>query len=199
MKLLVIAGLPATGKSTLAKKLSAALNFPILEKDEIKEKMFDTIGFADRRQKRALDDAANAILLHCAEPFLQSGGSLIMVNNFDSDNAKALQALLDRYDCRCVTVFLGGDPDVLWRRYVERDKRRTRHQGHTFIDRYPPLEGDDVNATMPREYFAERFEHLGMGEISIRAPRIDVDATYPERTDVDALIAQVRALFESEE
>ena len=199
MKLLIIAGLPATGKSTLAKKLGAAFDLPILEKDEIKEEMFDTIGYRNLTEKRALDNAANAILLRCAEPLLQKGCSLLLVNNFDREGTAALQAMIDRCSCRCVTVFLGGDPDVLWQRYVARDKKRTRHQGHTFIDRYPPLEGDDVNASMTREYFAERFERLGMGDFKLSGARIDIDATYPERTDVDALIAQVRALFESEE
>lgn len=197
-KLLIIAGLPATGKTTLSRKLAEAFDLPILEKDEIKEEMFDTIGFADRTQKRALDNAANAILLRCAEPILQKGGSLLMVNNFDSEGGKALQAMIDRCGCKCVTVFLGGDPDVLWQRYVERDRKRSRHMGHTFIDRYPPQEGDDIYATMPREYFAERFERLGMGELKISGARIDVDATYPDFSNVDALVEQIRALFEKE-
>ena len=37
MNLIIIAGMPATGKSTLAKKLSDALDFAILEKYEIKD------------------------------------------------------------------------------------------------------------------------------------------------------------------
>ncbi len=188
MKLIIVAGLPATGKTTLAKKLSAALGMPILEKDEIKEEMFDTLGYADLAGKRALNKAAGAILLRCAESILQKGYPLIMVNNFDREESKALGQMLDRVGCDCMTVFLGGDPDVLWARYVERDKRRARHQGHSFIDRYPPKEGDNVNVTMPRAYFAEHFEQSGMSELRVAGSRLDLDATDPDTIDVDALI-----------
>ena len=199
MKLVIVAGLPATGKSTLAKKIGSALGLPVLEKDEIKEELFDTVGYADLREKRALDNAAGAILLRCAEPLLQNGCSLLIVNNFDSAGKKALEEMILRVGCQCVTVFLGGDPDVLWQRYVERDKKRLRHMGHTFIDRYPPKDGDDIYATMPREYFAERFERQGMGDFELSGARIDLDATDPASIDVDALIIKVRKLIETKE
>ena len=67
MKLIIIAGMPATGKSTLARALSENFSFPVLEKDDIKEEMFDTVGYRDLTEKRALDVAANAILLRCTE------------------------------------------------------------------------------------------------------------------------------------
>jgi predicted kinase len=197
MKLLIVAGLPATGKSTIAKKLGVALGLPILEKDEIKEELFDTVGYADLAQKRALDNAACAILLRCAEPLLQSGYSLILVNNFNAEENKSLREVVDRCGCQCITVFLSGDPDVLWKRYVERDKNRTRHMGHTFIDRYPPKEGDDIYATMPREYFAERFERQGMGDFNALGESIVLDATDPATIDVNALIAKVRELIKN--
>ena len=73
MNLIIIAGMPATGKSTLARSLSEAFSFPILEKDDIKEEMFDTVGYRDLAEKRALDVAANAILLRCSEAVLSKG------------------------------------------------------------------------------------------------------------------------------
>ena len=41
MDLIIIAGMPASGKSTYARKLSRALGYPIIEKDNIKEQLFD--------------------------------------------------------------------------------------------------------------------------------------------------------------
>ena len=192
MDLIIIAGMPATGKSTLAKKLSDALGLAILEKDEIKDEMFDTIGFKDRKEKRALDVAANAILLRCTENLLDKGNSLIIVNNFDSDMSDRVQDMIDKAGCNCITVFLNGDPEVLYKRYVARDARHSRHMGHTFIDRYPPLEGDDVNRSMTREYFRDRFENHGMADFKLKGKRIDLDATHPEQIDVEKLISDIK-------
>ncbi|MBQ4050305.1 MAG: ATP-binding protein [Oscillospiraceae bacterium] len=195
MRLIIIAGMPATGKSTLARRLSEAFGFPILEKDDIKEEMFDTIGYRDLTEKRALDVAANAILLRCAGAVLSKGQPLIVVNNFDSAMSGRVQDMIDRSGCRCVTVFLNGDPDVLYKRYVARDAKKVRHPGHTFIDRYPPLEGDDLDRSMTREYFADRFEKHGMADFRLDGRRIDLDATYPEKIDTDGLIKDIRDYF----
>ena len=192
MNLIIIAGMPATGKSTIAKKIAAELCLPILEKDDIKEELFDTVGYKDLAEKRMLDTAATAILLRCTEEVLKSGQSLIIVNNFESNMRDKVQAMIDRCDCSSVTVFLGGDPEVLYARYIERDKKRSRHMGHTFIDRYPPLPEDDVTRSMTREYFRDRFENSGMADFKLDGARIDVDATYPEKTDVGALVEMIK-------
>lgn len=196
MNLIIIAGLPATGKSTLAGKLSAAFGYPVLEKDDLKEELFDTLGYADLVAKRKLDLAANAVLLRAVEALLARDTSLIVVNNFDSNMSARVQQMIDRCGARAVTVFLNGDPDVLYARYVARDRRGVRHQGHTFIDRYPPLPGDDTTRSMTREYFADRFEKNGMADFQLSGARIDVDATDPEKTDVEKLIAEIRELLE---
>ena len=192
MNLIIIAGMPATGKSTIAKKIAKELSLPILEKDDIKEELFDTVGYKDLTEKRMLDKAATAVLLRCTEEVLKSGQSLIIVNNFESNMRDKVQAMIDRCNCSSVMVFLGGDPEVLYARYVERDKKHMRHQGHTFIDRYPPLPEDDVDRSMTREYFRDRFENSGMADFKLDGARIDVDATYPERTDVAALVEMIK-------
>lgn len=198
MQLIIIAGMPAAGKSTVARKVSQAFGYPILEKDDIKEELFDTVGYRDLTEKRMLDTAATAVLMRCAEAVLKTGTSLILVNNFESTRSGEVQAMIDRCGCRSLTVFLGGDADVLHARYVERDKKGVRHLGHTFIDRYPPLPGDELGKPMTREYFADRFEKQGMADFKISGPRIEVDATYPENVDIDGLIAKIRSAFEEE-
>lgn len=194
--LVIIAGMPATGKSTITKKIAGKLGLPILEKDDLKEELFDTVGYKDLAEKRMLDRAATAVLLRATRSVLESGQSLIIVNNFESNMRDTVQKLIDSSGCASVMVFLDGDPEVLYARYVERDKKRSRHQGHTFIDRYPPLPGDDVDRSMTREYFRDRFENSGMADFKIGGARIEVDATYPEKTDVDALVGAIKEALE---
>ena len=196
MDLIIVAGLPATGKTTLAKKIASRLHLPVLEKDEIKEELFDTVGFDGREGRLTLDRAANAILLRCADALLAGGNSLIMVNNFDRDAAGRVQELIVRTGCRCVLVFLGGDGDVLHQRYVDRDLRKARHPGHAAILRYPIRPGDPPPQQVTRQYFYQRYEQSGMGEFSLDVPRVDVDATYPDAVDPDAVVRQIRAALE---
>ena len=72
MDLIIVAGMPATGKTTLAKKLAAALGVPMLEKDEIKEEMYKILGYSGLEDRRIDDIVSNNILLRCAENILRN-------------------------------------------------------------------------------------------------------------------------------
>lgn len=196
--LIIIAGMPASGKTTAASALGKIFGYPILEKDALKEELFDTIGFTCYEEKRRLDPAAAAVLLRCADTFLDNGISLILVNNFRTDMQENVQKMIDRHNCACVTVFFGGNGDVLYQRYVERDLKQVRHPGHVVQDHYPLHEGEQAMYTMTREEFAEKFEKLGMADFRISGPRIDVDATYPEKIDIAALAESIQTALEQE-
>ena len=148
MKMIVLTGMPASGKSTLAAKLSKAFQFPVLEKDAMKEELFDILGFSCYAEKRKMDHAANAVLLRCAERFMQGGTSVILDNNFDTESAARLSGLVEQYGCNIVTIFLGGKADVFYERYVERDNKHMRHLGHVLQDHFPPREGDCLEYTI---------------------------------------------------
>ena len=192
MKLIILAGMPATGKSTIAKMLQKEFGFPILEKDGIKEQLFDTIGFECYAEKRQLDVAANAVLLRIMEDMMKADTSIIVDNNFDPASAEKLNALLEKYSPSCVTVFLNGDTQVLYERYVERDSKHLRHLGHGMQTHYPPHEGESTEFHMTREGFDERFLKLKMDKLSWGGKQIFLDATYPEKIDVNALKKEIR-------
>ena len=195
MNVIVLAGMLASGKSTLSKHISNAFSYPVLEKDGIKEEIFDTVGFKCYTEKRNCDHAANAVLLHVLEAVLKSGGSAILDNNFDVQSAARLDALLERYGANCITVFLGGETEAFYQRYVERDRLHLRHPGHVVQERYPLAEGDSPDHTMSREEFDEKFVKRGMTDIKIRGHRIDIDATYPEKIDIVGIIEQIKGLL----
>ena len=196
MNIIIVAGMPASGKTTFVNKLSKALGYPVLEKDAIKEELFDVIGFQNYEQKRLMDVAATAALLRCADSLLSGNQSLILVNNFRSDVAPTVEAMLEKHNCGCIFLFFGGTGDVFYERYVQRDLVPTRHLGHVLQDRYPPQPGDPLTYTMTREEFARKFEQLGMNEFKIsRGTRIDIDATYPAQIDTEGIIEQIRSLL----
>ena len=195
MKIIVLTGMPASGKSTLAKKLSEKFNMPILEKDALKEELFDTLGFECYAEKRKLDIAANAVLLKSVESLLEQNVPMIIDNNFDTASQERFVEILNKYNCTAITLFLGGNTDAFYKRYVERDNAHARHLGHVLQEHYPPHEGDSLDYTMTREEFSEKFEKRGMNQFSAPGYRIDIDATEPALIDVDALIQKVEVLF----
>lgn len=195
MNLIILAGMPATGKSTVAASLSKAFGYPILEKDNIKEGLFDTLGFENYPRKRALDHAANEVLLRVLEAMLKAGTSLIVDNNFDTASAEKLCALLETYNPNCATIFLKGDPQVLYQRYAERDNLHKRHLGHVLQDHYPPREGDSLYYTMTPEEFDEKFFKRGMAQFRCPGERIDVDMSDFSKVSLDDLCAQVKELL----
>ena len=196
MNLIILAGMPATGKSTVAASLSTAFGYPILEKDNIKEGLFDTLGFENYGQKRALDHAANDVLLRVLEAMLKADNSLIVDNNFDTASTEKLCALLEAYQPNCVTIFLRGDPQVLYERYALRDNLHKRHLGHVLQDHYPPREGDSLYYTMTPEEFDEKFFKRGMAQFKCPGERIDVDMTDFSKVSLAALCGQVKELLE---
>lgn len=195
MYIIVLAGMPASGKSTVARALSEAFALPVLEKDALKEAIFDTMGFSNYAEKRKTDHAANAVLLRCTKALLENNQSAILDNNFDTVSSKVLDELVRSYECKCITVFFSGDNDVFYRRYVERDQKKLRHLGHVLQDRYPPLPGDPLEHDMTRDEFREKFESRGIDQFQCSGERIEVDATDPAKIDVDALIEKIRGLI----
>ena len=70
LTLIAITGLPASGKSTLARELARRLRAPVLAKDSIKEPLLDVLGHGDRAHSRRLSDASFAVLFALAREML---------------------------------------------------------------------------------------------------------------------------------
>lgn len=199
MRLIIIAGMPASGKSTVARELSARIGYPVIEKDELKETLFDTLGFSCYSEKRHLDVVATELLLRVSDQLFRSDTSHIIVNNFRSDKVEPLRKLIDKYSPAVAPVFFGGDSDVFYRRYVDRDNRGERHLGHVLQLRYPPLDSDPKTHTMTRSEFYEKFEALGMDDFDIGIPKICVDATDPSSINIDDLLSEINKTLEYQE
>ena len=95
MYCILIAGLPAAGKGTLARELSRRLGLPMFSKDDIKELLYDTVGFRGRAEKVALGVGAMEAMYYAAGQVMTRGGSVILENNFENASLPGLRALLD--------------------------------------------------------------------------------------------------------
>ena len=77
--------MPASGKSTIAVRISESLGIPMLSKDSIKEVLFDDLGFHSRAEKVQLGTAAMHILYYAAAQLMKVGKPFILENNFNQE------------------------------------------------------------------------------------------------------------------
>src|ERR1700759_2711367 len=93
--LMIILGSPASGKTTLARRLGRQLGVSCLCKDDVKEALFDVLGVADRSGSRRQSDASFAALLRLAQTQLEAGLSCIVEGNWRPEHAGGLVAETD--------------------------------------------------------------------------------------------------------
>lgn len=189
---ILVAGVPATGKGRMAQELSQRLGLPWLSKDAIKEKLYDTVGFRCRAEKVALGEGALEALYYAAGQLLQAGVSCILENNFEEVSKPGLLALLERCQCQAVTVFLTGEPEALYRRFLQRDRSPQRHRGHVVNTQYPERPGGEPLPPPPSlEAFTQAWRARGMADFTVPGPRVLVDTTDFSTVDYDAIARQV--------
>ena len=143
--LIVITGLPGSGKTTLARQLAKAHRVALLAKDDIKEPLLEVLkGTVD--DSRRVSDAAFRVLFTQAQQLLLAGCDLIIEGNFRaSEHAAALGALTGAGALRRVQI-LCRVPEPL-RQAALLARARIQHPGHEPLQqaRYAP-ECDDFLA-----------------------------------------------------
>ena len=138
-RLIIVSGLPCTGKSTLGRYLAHELGLPILHKDAIKERLFDELGWSNRAWSKRLSQASNALLLDFVEASLSAGISLVAESNFGRENTSRLNDLLTHYKAQAVQIHCTAAPEVVFERFQQRVIRQERHPGHVDAEYLPEL------------------------------------------------------------
>ena len=128
MRWIIVTGLPATGKSTLARQLAAHFGLPLLAKDAFKERLLDAAGAVDAARSRELSDQSFVQLFAHLATLAQPGMDAVLEGNFRAGVHEApLQALptaqVAQILCRC------AEPLRLARIASRRDDP-ARHPGH---------------------------------------------------------------------
>src|SRR6185503_9635379 len=68
MTYVIVSGLPASGKSTLARRLAPLLSLPVLDKDDILEALFSSLGVGDAAWRAKLSRSADDTFARIAPP-----------------------------------------------------------------------------------------------------------------------------------
>lgn len=185
MNLIIINGLPATGKTTIAKSLSKQLKVSAIAKDTIKEFLFDTLGIKDREWSRTLGMVSSDFLYVLADALLADKQSIILESAFEKRFAQPqLETLIHKHNPAVIEIYCTTEQSIRRKRFVERNQTGRRHIGHVDHENY--LDDNDVE---PIEKFAPL--ELSIGEC------IKIDTTSFRDKDVKKVIAVVEEALNS--
>ncbi len=133
--LIIVSGLPGTGKTTLAKKIANEFGFVMVSMDEIKEVMWNTMGhefdfeFADKVGKTVFE-----LLFHFVDLALFKGASLVIEAHFHPElNNDRFNKLKEKYFIKLIQVYCDCDTEILKNRFSERMKKDSYHKGHKHV------------------------------------------------------------------
>lgn len=135
-QVIIVTGHLAALKSTVAKRLASDLSAICLNKDDLKETLGDTIGFTNREENLKLSFATYMLLRRLMRCVLAADDLVVLESNFRKNEYEALKADAKEQGVRFVTLFMTGDPDVLYERYLDRQPHR--HPVHTSTGTIPP-------------------------------------------------------------
>jgi predicted kinase len=173
--LLLVHGLPATGKTTLAKWLARQLGWPAIYKDEIKEILFDHVGWKDRAWSSQLGGATIEVLYYVMDMQLGAGVSCLAECNFKPERASPrIRELAARTNARCIQVLCKADGMTRLKRF----QARARHPGHS---------DGEISGSFTDAWRAET-----LAPLDVPGPLIEVDTSDLARVDYEAMLAQIR-------
>lgn len=173
-------GLPCSGKTTLARRISSEFQLPLFEKDEIKEQLFDCLGWGDIPWSRKLSKASKEMLFYILQEETKMGRSIIIECNFVAQfDSPRIQEIAKLFPFTPIQVLCWAQGDELIHRFTHRTG--TRHPGHN----------DQVLVDeLKNELMKGKADPLDIGGELIEIDTTDIDAI-----DYDLLFQKIHQLM----
>jgi len=178
--LIIVSGPPCSGKTTLARCIAQEFHLPLVAKDDIKESLFDSLGWKDRAWSKKLGRATFEVLFYFVESQLAAGRSLIAEANFYADTmTERFRSMQAQYDFAPLQILCRAKSDVLAERFRARWASGTRHPGH-------------VDDQIGEEEMVALFKRYDKG-MDIGGAIIEIDTTDFSRIDYAGLFKAIQS------
>lgn len=178
--LIIVNGLPGTGKTTLARQLAADLRLPVFSRDGIYEILYDALACPSNGIPPLLGTAAFTLLYSSAGTLLVAGQSVIVEGFFGRPELRSAEFLHLQHtsDFEPLQILCKADGEVLLERFLARMKTVERHAGHADL-----------------EWLEQNKERLLQGQLApltLGGHSIEIDTTTPQSFDYADLLKRVQ-------
>ena len=124
-------GLPASGKTTLSKALAEALNLPLINRDDIKVRILDAVGWGDREWSKKAGKASFNILDDIINQMILSKSSFIIESDFNPEFANEKFNTISKSGYKFIQIICTADPDIIISRWKHRAAHDKTHPSST--------------------------------------------------------------------
>ncbi len=170
----ILSGLPASGKTTLARSLAPRLRLPLIDKDDILESLFEGLPAITPSMRDALSRKSDGIMQDRARD--SSGAVLVSFwrkpNHAGSGGTPS--GWLRDLGGRLIEIHCTCDAEIARARFLA----RSRHAGHNDAERIPAL-------VAQFKELAGRYP-LGIGQL--------IEVAVDRHLDVDAVVQRITQL-----
>ncbi|EKD58277.1 MAG: hypothetical protein ACD_56C00159G0006 [uncultured bacterium] len=148
-KLIIVCGLPGSGKTTFSDALSKKIKVACIHKDSVKERLFESLKLSSLEDSKRIGKPSVDVAMRLTEDQLKNGIDIILESPFYfPEDSVIFEAWQERYKIDLYSVICSIDFTERSRRFRERE----RHYAHFDNERSPDhlAEGPDYDyALMP--------------------------------------------------
>ena len=178
LTLILLSGHPATGKTTISKKIAGKFKLPVVSPDSIKEIIWDCVGWEhDKEEWNKFGKASFEVMYYFIQENLSKNKSIVVDAHFNPEiNNERINNLKDKYGCEILQIYCNARKEVIIERFKNRIRSDNYHSGHKH--------GIDMVYTK-EEYFSK----IGEGDkrLAINGKTLEVDTTNVDNIDYDKI------------
>lgn len=184
--LIIINGLPGSGKTTLSRRLAPDLGLPVFSRDSIYETLYDALDCEHAGLPPRIGHASYALLYASASSILAAGQAVMIEAFFGNPPLRSteIRQLQRAYHFESLQILCRANGRVLIERFLARMENEKRHISHRSQD---------------QAWIKQNREQLLQGSLeplALGGQLVEIDTTIPDSFDYAGLVRRIQATIE---